>query len=60
MSPHGVHNTAQTAFRIPEGLLARLRAQAAREHRTMTAIVTDALDGYLTRAEGTADCDHGK
>jgi hypothetical protein len=44
--PAGTHKTTQTAFRIPEGLLAWLRNQAEAEQRTMTAIVTDALTAY--------------
>lgn len=47
--PHGVHNTRQTAFRLPEGLLAWLREQAEREGRTMTDIVEDALEEYRRR-----------
>ena len=42
----GVHKTTQTAFRLPKGLLAWLRAQAEAEDRPMTAIVTDALKAY--------------
>jgi hypothetical protein len=44
--PHGIHTTRQTAFRLPEGLLAWLREQAEREDRTMTEIVIDALGAY--------------
>lgn len=46
--PHGEHNLAQTAFRLPPDLLAWLREQAGREgpDRTMTAIVIDALRQY--------------
>lgn len=46
MTRHGVHNLTQTAFRIPEGLLAWLRAQAEHEERPMSAIVLDALQAY--------------
>jgi hypothetical protein len=42
--PHGVHTTRQTAFRLPEGLLAWLRDQAGREGVTMTDIVQRALE----------------
>ena len=42
----GTHRTAQTAFRIPEGLLAWLRARAAAEQRTLTALVIEALQAY--------------
>ena len=44
--PHGIHSTAQTAFRLPEGLLAWLREQATAEDRAMTAVVIDALEAY--------------
>jgi predicted DNA-binding protein len=43
---HGEHNERQTAFRLPEDLLAWLRDQAKREDRTMTAIVRRALEEY--------------
>ena len=46
MSRHGVHKTTQTAFRLPEGLLAWLREQATAEDRTMATIVIDALEAY--------------
>jgi hypothetical protein len=56
--PHGVHSTAQTAFRIPEGLLARLKNATARHGLTMTDIVIagtaaelDRLDGITTSAD---------
>jgi hypothetical protein len=50
--PHGVHNSRQTAFRLPEGLLAWLREHAEREGRTMTEIVTEALEAYRDRLSG--------
>ena len=40
------HKLTQTAFRLPEGLLAWLHEQAAAEERPMKAIVTDALTAY--------------
>jgi hypothetical protein len=49
--PHGIHATRQTAFRLPESLLAWLREQAEREDRAMTEIVTDALTAYRTTQE---------
>jgi len=53
--PHGVHSTRQTAFRLPEGLLAWLRAQAGREGdgRTMTDIVQRALERERERCQDT-------
>ena len=54
------HKLTQTAFRLPEGLLAWLREQAEREHRTRTAVVRDALEAYkasqprLTALEASA------
>jgi predicted transcriptional regulator len=60
VSPHGVHAREQTAFRLPPGLLARLRDQAEREQRTMTDIVVAALIDYLDRTEGTAGHDHAQ
>jgi hypothetical protein len=51
--PHGVHNTVQTGFRLPEGLLARLREQAAIEASvTMTDIVVRALEAEFARLDG--------
>jgi predicted DNA-binding protein len=47
--PRGDHNDAQTAFRLPEGLLVRLRTQAKAEDRTMTAIVKRALEDYFKK-----------
>jgi hypothetical protein len=44
------HKLPQTAFRLPEGLLAWLREQAATEERTQTAIVRAALEEYRRRA----------
>ena len=50
--PHGRHNTVQTAFRLPEGLLAWLRGQAAAESpATMTDIVVRALEAERERCE---------
>lgn len=53
-SKHGVHGTAQTAFRLPEGLLAWLKEQAGREGGgvTMTAIVERALEAERERCGG--------
>jgi predicted DNA-binding protein len=48
--PHGEHREVQTAFRLPEGLLAWLREQAKAEDRTMTAIVRRALEEYRRQA----------
>ena len=44
---HGEHRGVQTAFRLPEDLRDRLREQAEREDRTMTAVVIRALEAYL-------------
>ena len=59
--PHGVHAKNQTAFRLPEGLLARLKDGAERHGQTMTDIVArgisaelDRLDGITTSAAPTA------
>ncbi len=51
---HGVHTTAQTAFRLPEGLLAWVREQAKREGdgRTMTDIAVRALEAERERCAG--------
>ena len=43
---HGEHKGVQTAFRLPEALLAWLREQARAEGRTMTAVVQQALEAY--------------
>lgn len=52
--PRGVHSKPQTAFRLPEGLLAWLKRQAEREGGdvTMTAIVERALERERERCEG--------
>lgn len=50
--PHGEHGDVQTAFRLPEGLLARLREQAKAEDRTMTAVVRRALEAYFELRDG--------
>ena len=54
MTPkHGVHAKPQTAFRLPEGLLAWLREQAAREEPvTMTDITVRALEAERDRCSG--------
>lgn len=51
--PHGIHATRQTAFRLPEGLLAWLRQQAEDEGggRTMTDIVQRALERERERCQ---------
>lgn len=49
--PHGEHLLAQTAFRLPEGLLARLKRAAERDGETMTDIVRAALKTELDRRE---------
>jgi hypothetical protein len=46
-SKHGVHNSDQTAFRFPPGVLPRLKARAEAEGRTMTDIVVGLVTGYL-------------
>jgi hypothetical protein len=53
-SRHGVHAARQTAFRLPEGLLAWLKEQAGREGDkvTMTAIAERALERERERCEG--------
>jgi hypothetical protein len=58
--PRDVHKTAQTAFRLPGAVLARLRAAAARSDETMTDIMVraaiaelDRLDGITTRVTTT-------
>ena len=48
--PHGVHNTVQTAFRIPEGLLASLKDEAGREGVTATAYLLAAIQEKLARS----------
>jgi hypothetical protein len=52
--PHGVHNTAQTAFRLPESLLARLKESAKRHGQTMTDIVVRGIEAELDRLDGGA------
>lgn len=47
--PHGTHNTAQTAFRLPQGLLARLRETAERRGVSMTEIVARGTEAELDR-----------
>jgi predicted DNA-binding protein len=47
--PHGVHKKDQTAFRLPESLLAWLRDYAKRQSRTMTDIVNEALADYRAK-----------
>jgi hypothetical protein len=69
-SKHGVHNSNQTAFRFPPGVLPRLKARAEAEGRTMTAIVVGLVTGYLdgittsgARAQAQpadSDCPHPK
>jgi len=55
--PQGIHSKSQTAFRLPEGLLARLKAQAEREDVTMTSIVQRALERELAPERGRkSDC----
>jgi predicted DNA-binding protein len=49
MAPNA-HKLSQTAFRLPADLRAWLQGQAEREGRTMTEIVTDALEAYRDRA----------
>jgi hypothetical protein len=60
--PHGVHKTVQTAFRIPEAVLARLKESAGIRGETMTDIVVrgtvaelDRLDGITTRVTTTPE-----
>ena len=48
---HGVHSTAQTAFRLPEGLLARLKAHAT-NGQTMTDIAARGIAAELDRLDG--------
>ena len=50
--PRGVHFTAQTAFRLPEGLLASLKGAAAEDERTMTDCVSEAIGEWLDRRNG--------
>lgn len=50
--PHDVHNTAQTAFRFPEAVLARLKAGAKRHGETMTDIVVRGTVAELDRLDG--------
>lgn len=47
--PHGTHNTTQTAFRLPQGLLARLRETAERRGVSMTEIVARGTEAELDR-----------
>lgn len=47
--PHGIHKLKQTAFRLPEELLAWLKRQSEREQRARTAIVADALSDYRAK-----------
>jgi predicted DNA-binding protein len=42
--PHGIHKLTQTAFRLPEDLLAWLKQKSEREGRPMTEIVIGALE----------------
>jgi hypothetical protein len=49
--PHNVHSTRQTAFRIPEGLLAGAKDEAEREGLTLTAWVLAAITEKLARTE---------
>jgi predicted DNA-binding protein len=51
VSPRGVHKTAQTAFRLPPALLARLKTTADRHGETMTDIVTRAVTAELDRLD---------
>ena len=51
-SRHGVHVTVQTAFRIPEGLLASLKDAAGRDERTVTDCVNEAIAEWLDRRDG--------
>jgi hypothetical protein len=48
--PHGVHGTIQTAFRIPERLLALAKGEARRQDITLTAWVLDAMERKLNAA----------
>jgi phage-related baseplate assembly protein len=48
-SRHGVHVTVQTAFRIPEGLLASLKDAAGQDERTVTDCVNEAIAEWLDR-----------
>lgn len=52
--PHGVHKLTQTAFRLPEDLLAWLKEKAEREGRTMTEIVVNALERERAKGEWPA------
>ena len=49
--PHGVHAKNQTAFRLPEGLLARLQAHA-KDGQTMTDIAARGIAAELDRLDG--------
>lgn len=51
--PHGVHNTRQTAFRLPEGLTERLKDAAKRLGETMTDIAARGIAAELDRLDGT-------
>lgn len=51
-SRHGVHAKNQTAFRLPEGLLARLKDGAQRHGQTMTDIAAHGIAAELDRLDG--------
>jgi predicted DNA-binding protein len=51
VSPRGVHALKQTAFRLPPGLLARLKTTAGQRGETMTDIVSRAVTAELDRLD---------